>query len=151
MSFGVAKESGRKNRETRNVIDKKGTPNRRTGGARWSAFADFGAVDQRLAQGFVTACKLDGDARIVTFANGTSARELLVDSDERACRLVYAIVGSERLTHHNASFQVFAEGEGRCRVVWIADLLPAEIAPYVDGQMELGVAAMKRTLSRQAA
>jgi carbon monoxide dehydrogenase subunit G len=117
----------------------------------WSAMSDFGAVDSRVACGFVTACKLDGEARIVTFANGTSARELLVDLDDTARRLVYTIVGSERLKHHNASFQVLAEGEGRCRVVWTADLLPAEIAPYIDAQMDLGVSAMKSTLSRKAA
>ena len=55
----------------------------------WSALEDFGAVDRRVAPGFVTNCKMDGkEARIVTFANGTSARELLVDMDPGAHRLV---------------------------------------------------------------
>ena len=43
---------------------------------------DFGALHTRLVPGFVTDTKLDGDARIVTFANGTVARELLVDCDD---------------------------------------------------------------------
>src|SRR5205085_10065364 len=84
----------------------------------WDALRDFGALHTRLVPGFVTDTKLDGDARIVTFANGTVAREVLVDSDYGKRRLVYAIK-SDRLTQHSASAQVFAEGDGRSRLVWI--------------------------------
>ena len=52
---------------------------------------DFGALHTRLVPGFVIDTQLDGDARIVTFANGTVAREQLVDCDEARRRLVYAI------------------------------------------------------------
>jgi hypothetical protein len=48
----------------------------------WDAVRDFGALHRRLAPGFVTACTLDGDTRIVTFANGSVAREVLVDCDD---------------------------------------------------------------------
>src|SRR6185436_1074539 len=72
----------------------------------WAALADFQAVHKRVAPGFVTDSKPDGeDARIVTFANGTSAREILVNSDAQQKRLAYAVVGNERITHHNASAQ----------------------------------------------
>jgi hypothetical protein len=64
----------------------------------WAAVRDFGSVHRRLAPGFVTNARLDGEARIVTFANGTVARELLVDCDEPRRRLVYAII-SERVKH----------------------------------------------------
>jgi hypothetical protein len=50
------------------------------------------------------------------------------------------------MTHHNASLQVFADGEGRSRVVWIADLLPNELAGYIAGMIEQGMAVMKKTL-----
>src|SRR4051812_8636180 len=103
----------------------------------WAAVRDYGAVHQRVAPGFVTGCKLDGDSRIVTFANGNVAQELLVTIDDARMRLVYAVI-SPRVKQHSASIQVFAEGEGRSRVEWIADLLPNEIVPYIDGQMELG-------------
>jgi carbon monoxide dehydrogenase subunit G len=116
----------------------------------WDALRDFGALHTRLVPGFVLDTKLDGDARIVTFANGTLARELLVDCDDKRQRLVYAIV-SERLKQHSASVQVFADGEARSRVVWIADVLPHEIAPYMDGQMDQGLLAMQKKLRRQAA
>ena len=104
----------------------------------WDALRDFGALHTRLVPGFVTDTKLDGDARIVTFANGTVAREILVDCDDNKRRLVYAIV-SERIKQHSASAQVFAEGDGRTRFVWTVDVLPNEIAPYMDAQMDLGV------------
>jgi hypothetical protein len=55
------------------------------------------------------------------------------------------VVGG-RLTHHNASLQVFADGEGRSRVVWIADLLPNELAGAIAGMIEQGMAVMKKTL-----
>ncbi len=59
---------------------------------------------------------------------------------------MWAVVGSRRLTHHNGSMQVFAEADGRSRVVWIADLLPHEAAPDIAGLMEQGLAVMKKTL-----
>jgi Polyketide cyclase / dehydrase and lipid transport len=116
----------------------------------WDALRDFGALHTRLVRGFVTDTKLDGDARIVTFANGTVAREVLVDCNDAKRRLVYAIK-SERLTQHSASAQVFAESDGRSRVVWIADVLPNEVAPYMDAQMDQGAAAMQKSLGRNAA
>ncbi|RTM08075.1 MAG: SRPBCC family protein [Bradyrhizobiaceae bacterium] len=111
--------------------------------AVWDAVRDFGALHQRLVPGFVTACTRDGDARIVTFANGSVAREVLVDCDEARRRLVYAI-SNERLRHYSASVQVIAEDERKCRLVWIIDLLPNELAPYVQGQTKEAVAAMHR-------
>jgi hypothetical protein len=116
----------------------------------WAAVRDFGAVHQRVAPGFVTDCKLDGDSRIVTFASGNIARELLVTMDDERMRLVYAVV-SERVKQHSASIQIFADGEGRSRMVWIADVLPNEIGPYIDGQMELGALAMQKNFRRDAA
>ena len=112
----------------------------------WDALRDFGALHTRLAPGFVTDCKLEGEARIVTFANGTVARELLVDCDDERRRLVYAVI-SERVTQHSASAQVVPDGEARCRFVWITDVLPHEIAPYVSTQMNAGAAAMQKALS----
>jgi Polyketide cyclase / dehydrase and lipid transport len=116
----------------------------------WAVVADFGAVHQRLAPGFVLDAQLDGDARIVTFANGTVARELLVDCDHLRRRLVYAVV-SERVKQHSASVQVFAEGKARSRLVWIVDFLPNEIASYMDAQMDQATHSMRQALGRDAA
>jgi len=38
---------------------------------------------------------------------------------------------------------VFDEGAGKCRVVWIADLLPNEMAPAIAGMIDAGMQAMK--------
>ena len=116
----------------------------------WAAVRDYGAVHQRVAPGFVTDCKLDGDSRFVTFANGNVAQELLVTMDDARMRLVYAVV-SPRVKQHSASIQIFADGESRSRMVWITDVLPDEIAPYIDGQMDLGAAAMQKQFRRDAA
>jgi hypothetical protein len=112
----------------------------------WDAARDVGAVHRRLVPGFVTDTRLEPGARVVTFANGLVARERIVTVDDTERRLVWAVVGSERLTHHNASFQVFADGERRSRLVWIADVLPDEAAPVIRGMMQQGMAAMKKTL-----
>ena len=91
----------------------------------WDAIRDVGAIHKRLVPGFVADCKLEGDWRIVTFGNGTVMRELIVDVDDQTYRHSWSARG-EPLTHHNASVQVFSEGPNKCRVVWIADLMPNE-------------------------
>jgi hypothetical protein len=118
--------------------------------AAWDAIRDFGAVHVRVAPGFVTDCRLDGDARVVSFAGGTSARELLVDCDDAHQRLVYAIPPNERIVHYQGCFAVSADGDQGCRVDWTVNLLPHALAPAISAQMDLGVAAMQTTLNRAA-
>lgn len=111
----------------------------------WDAMRDVDALATRLAKGFVTDCQMDGEARIVTFANGMVVREPIIDIGDADRRLVWSASGG-RLSHYNASSQVFADGPTRCRVVWIADLLPHAMAPAIAGMIEQGLAAMKATL-----
>ena len=115
-------------------------------GGAWEALRDVGQVHRRVVPGFVTDCRMEGpDVRIVTFANGLVAKELIVDIDDQARRLVWS-ARSERLKHHNASIQVFEEGPGRCRIVWIADVLPHEMAKPIGAMMDAGMEAMRKTL-----
>jgi carbon monoxide dehydrogenase subunit G len=113
-------------------------------GSVWDALRDVGAIHTRLAKGLVTNTTLDGESRLVTFANGAVVKELIVDVSDQARRIAYAIVGWQA-THHNASFQVFPEGAGS-RVVWITDVLPHDLSSLIDGLMDQGAAAIKRTL-----
>ena len=113
----------------------------------WDALRDIGAIHTRLAPGFVTDVRLEDGARVVTFGNGAVARELIVDIDDQARRLSWSVVGGP-MTHHNASAQVFADGDGRSRFVWIADLLPHQLAPSIAGMIDQGLAAIKRHLER---
>ncbi len=118
--------------------------------AVWDAIRDVGAIHTRLAPGFVTDTRLEDGARVVTFGNGIVARELIVDLDDEARRLAWSVVGG-RMTHHNASLQVFEGGQGGARVVWIADLLPNDVAEAVRGMIEQGMRTMKKTLEASAA
>ena len=113
----------------------------------WDAVADFGALHTRLVPGFVTGTAVDGDVRTVTFGNGMVVRELIVDLDDQARRLVWSARG--RLTHHNASAQVFAEGEQRAKLVWTADVLPNELAGDIRAMMEQGAAAMQKAFAKR--
>jgi hypothetical protein len=111
----------------------------------WAALRDFGAVHEKLAKGFVTASTLEGDVRTVRFANGITARERLIDCDDGQRRLVYSVIDGMP-THYNGAAQVFEEGPGKARFVWIIDILPNELVGPMNGMMDMGVAAMKKTL-----
>jgi carbon monoxide dehydrogenase subunit G len=111
----------------------------------WSAVRDWGALHQRLVPGFVTDTRLNEGDRIVTFFDGIVVREVLVDLDDEARRLVWSIVGGP-YTHHNASAEVFDEGENRARFVWTADLLPNELADRTAERMQQGTGVVKETL-----
>ena len=121
-----------------------------TPGHVWDALRDVGRIHERLVRGFVTDCHLDGDTRVVTFGNGMTVRERIVDVDDAQRRVVWSVVGAP-FTHHNASVQAFADGADGTRLVWIADLLPDELEMQVAGMINQGMAAMKRTLEQSAA
>jgi hypothetical protein len=116
----------------------------------WDALADWGALHERLVPGFVTDAHLDGADRIVSFFNGVTARERLVSSDAQARRLVWSIVDSP-YSHHNGAAQVLAHHDGGTRFVWIADLLPDDLARPTDAMMERGIDTVKQTLESAAA
>jgi len=114
----------------------------------WDVIRDIGAVHKRLAPGYVTDTRLEegSTVRIVTFANGVVARELIVTLDNDARRLAYSVVGG-MATHHNASFQVFPSADGKgTTLVWITDLLPNTVAPTFTAMIESGATVIKRTL-----
>ncbi len=116
--------------------------------AAWDAVCDVGAAHRRLVPGVLTDCRLEEGARIVTFANGKVVRELIVAVDDAARRFAWSAQG-DRFQHHNASLEVLAAGDGGSRLVWIADLLPDELAPAIAGLMDLGAAAMQGALRRR--
>ena len=115
----------------------------------WDAVRDVGSVHRRLVPGVVVDTQLEDGARVVTFANGMVVRELIVDICDERRRLSYASVGG-RAIHHNASIQVFPEGDSCSRLVWITDLLPNELAASIGAMVEIGAATMKQVLESQA-
>ena len=80
----------------------------------WDAMRDIGALHARLVVGFVVDTRIDGDARIVTFANGMEVREVIVGIDEKTRRVAYTVVGGS-FTHHNASAEIVPDGERQPR------------------------------------
>ena len=115
--------------------------------AVWDAVSDFGAVHTRFAPGFVTNVELIEGARIVTFGDGTVAKELFLGRDETARRLAYSIQ-NERLAHHSASFHVDDLGAGKSRLTWTVDVLPDAMADYLAPRLDAGLAVAKETLGR---
>jgi carbon monoxide dehydrogenase subunit G len=113
----------------------------------WDALRDVGALHSRLAAGFVVDTKMEGSARVVTFANGMVAREDIVAVDEAARRVAWAIIG-QQFHHFNGAAQVFDHAEGT-RFVWTTDLLPDELAPNVDAMMTAGIASIKKTIESE--
>jgi uncharacterized protein YndB with AHSA1/START domain len=110
----------------------------------WEALSDVGALHTRLATGFVAETRMDGNARIVTFVDGTVVREEIVAVDDAARRVAWAIVG-QHLHQYKRAAQKIDHADGT-RFVWTTDLLPDEFAPHVDAMMTAGIAAIKRTI-----
>lgn len=115
----------------------------------WDALCDVGALHTRLVPGFVIDTQLEPGERIVTFGNGMVVREPIIDVNDGMRRVAWSAAGG-RLTHYNASAQVFVNANNQTSVVWLADLLPNEAAGQIDLMMEQGVAVMKATLDRLA-
>jgi hypothetical protein len=113
----------------------------------WDVLRDTGAVHTRLAPGFVTDTRLDGDSRHVTFANGVTVRELLVSCDDSARRLAYSVQGGSG-QHHHASFAALANERGGTRLVWTTDVYPEAAAAKLRPMIEMGTEVMRRTLNR---
>ncbi|MFF8275368.1 SRPBCC family protein [Streptomyces lateritius] len=104
-------------------------------------------MHQRLVPGFVTDTRMETDTRIVTFANGVVVHELIVDIDDTARRVAYAVVGGSMAPkHHHASMQVLAGSEGRSRFLWTIDVTPDELAGPIGEMADQGVRIMQETL-----
>ncbi|KDN86528.1 SRPBCC family protein [Kitasatospora cheerisanensis] len=114
----------------------------------WAAIRDWGSVHRRLAPGFVTDTRVDGDVRVVTFEDGTVVHELVVSLDDETRRIAYTLVGGSFSTvHHHASMQVFAEPDGRARFAWTTDVRPADLAGPIAAMVDRGIEVIRRTLA----
>lgn len=113
--------------------------------AAWAMLRDVGAAHKAFA-GVLTACRLEGDVRIVRFFNEMEAKERIVNIDEQNRRVAYSVIEG-RFSHHHASMQVEPDGEGRSRLVWISDFLPNDDEPLVRGLVDQGAAALQKALA----
>ncbi len=117
--------------------------------ALWDAVRDVGALHTRLVPGFVTDVVMkpnaDPPVRVVTFASGVVLEEAIVDVDDAARRLVWAI-RAEGVVHHNGALQVSDAGPGRARAVRVADVLPHALAAVYGPLMAEGLRSMKQQM-----
>jgi hypothetical protein len=116
----------------------------------WDAVRDFGALHERLAAGYATATRVEGDDRVVTFVNGAVFRERLISSDDDGRRLAWTIVDGP-WTHHNGSVELFTDSEGRTRLVWTTDMLPHDAVHDTEAMIDQACGLMKDTLEKNYA
>ena len=113
----------------------------------WEVIRDFENGPLLMARGHVTSSRTEDGVRVVTFANGSVARERCIAVDDEQRRIVFSIIGGTVVPEHdNATMQVFDDGEGHSRFVWIHDVLPDTLAAPLLAAMEHGNLAIQRTL-----
>ena len=93
----------------------------------------------------LTDSTMEGDIRIVTFANGLVVSERIVTIDELRRRVAYTVLGGT-FEHHLASMQILPVDEGSCRFLWISDFLPHARAETVQPLVEQGARALARNI-----
>jgi hypothetical protein len=111
----------------------------------WAALRQVGEAHTLFAP-VLTAARLDGDTRTVTFANGMVVRERILDVDDERKRVAYAALDGPGMAYHHASMQIVESGARRCQFVWITDFLPAELAESLSPLIEQGAGALRRNL-----
>jgi carbon monoxide dehydrogenase subunit G len=112
----------------------------------WAVISDFVGGPVRMSAGMLVDCSLvEPDVRALTFADGNVARERLIARDEPARRMVWGWVG-DGVVHDNTSMQVFGEGDGRTRLVWIHDTLPDELTGWLAATMDKMVPGIQQAL-----
>ena len=98
----------------------------------------------------LTSARIADDVRTVSFANGMTLHERILDVDDETRRVAYAALDAPGLTYHHASMQMEIAGPGRCAFVWITDFLPAEAASSLQPLIDQGAEALKRNLENAA-
>jgi hypothetical protein len=120
--------------------------------AAWAVIGDWANGPARMAPGWVTDVRIEGEHRVVTFANGAVFRERLISIDQTARRLVYAITGDAvNPDHHNAAMQIRPDGSASCRLHWVQDVLPDALAARLETGMTASANIIKSTLESSGA
>jgi hypothetical protein len=116
----------------------------------WDAVRDVGRPHERITPGVLVDASFDGSIRTVTFADGFTARERIVDVAEEEMRVAYAVIDGP-FEHHHASMQVIDHGDGTSSIAWRTDMLPPEVISLVAPLVQAGAAAMQHTLGHRSA
>ncbi|MEU1073476.1 MULTISPECIES: SRPBCC family protein [unclassified Streptomyces] len=117
----------------------------------WAALADVGAVNKLIP--FLGPVTVDGDVRKIDMGEFGIIEELVVTVDDERRRVAYSVRRSPwPLVHHHSSMQILppAPGESGSRLLWLVDLLPADVAPEFASGMDGAVEAIRHSLAEPA-
>lgn len=114
----------------------------------WAALRKVGEAHKLFSPVLVDG-HLAGDTRTVTFANGLTVRERIVDVNDERRRVVYSVIEGTPMTHHNAAMQLVEDGDDRCRFIWISDFLPDDFSGTMAPLVEQGSQALKANIERR--
>jgi len=113
----------------------------------WSVIGDFAHGPLKLAPDVFVSCDMEPEnTRLLTFSDGTKAREQLISRDDKMRRGVWRWVDSG-IIHDNTTMQVFPEGDNACRVIWVHDVLPDSAAEWLAPTMNKLVPLFQQSLN----
>ena len=113
----------------------------------WGIIGDFEHGPLKLAPSVFVGCSMEPEnTRLLTFSDGTKAKEQLISRDDKLRRGVWRWVDGN-VIHDNTTMQVFPEGEDRCRVIWVHDVLPDSAAEWLAPTMDKLVPLFQQSLT----
>ncbi len=113
--------------------------------ALWEKIADVGEINR--FRPLITACRLDGDTRFCTMANGAEIEEIITSIDSEHRRVGYTISKAPfPFDFHSGSMQVTPDDDGS-RLVWITDIKPDELAGQLGPLLDQAVQGIKEKWS----
>ena len=81
----------------------------------WAALRRVGEPHTLFAP-VLTGARIADDVRTVSFANGMTVHEQILDVDDERRRVAYVVLDAPGLTYHHASMQIEIAGPGTVRV-----------------------------------
>jgi hypothetical protein len=111
----------------------------------WAALSAVGDAHTLFAP-VLSEGVLNGDVRMVRFANGMVIHERILDVNDTTHRVAYTAIDGPGMSYHHASMQVIEAGSKQCRFVWITDFLPQELRATLQPLIEAGAKALKANL-----
>lgn len=111
----------------------------------WEMVSDTGNVPALVS--LITECRLEGNTRHCTMADGSKITEKIISVDPSHKRLAYTVTdGPLPMEFHCSTMQVFKNGNG-ARLEWSVDIMPDELTAHLEPMMDMVVDNIKTTLS----
>lgn len=101
----------------------------------------------RLHEWFpITSCRVEGNKRWITQANGVTMEEDIITVDNALMRFQYSIVNNPMITEHMGTVDVFDDGHGHCIAMYSTNAKPHPLALVIGGAAGEGLAKAKKML-----